>query len=52
MSDIVDRDGKPTTVLCIAPTGYEKVCRTKEELEQFFIAYPSCQIYYERESDD
>ncbi len=51
MSEILDRNGNPTTVLCVAPTGLERVCRTTEDLEQFLCAYPSCQMWFENKEN-
>ncbi len=52
MSEILDKDGKPTSVLCIAPTGLERLCRTTQDLEQFLASYPSCQMFFERKEDE
>ncbi len=52
MSEILDRHGNPTTVLCVAPTGLERVCRTTEDLEQFLSAYPSCHMWFGNKEDD
>jgi hypothetical protein len=46
VNEILDRHGNPTTVLCVAPTGLERVCRTTEDLEQFLSAYPSCHMWF------
>jgi hypothetical protein len=52
MNEIVDANGNPTTVLCVSPSGEEKLCSTKEELEQAFVKMPNCQMWFGREKLD
>ena len=51
MSEILDKNDKPITVLCIAPTGLERLCRTTEDLEQFLSAFPSCHMWFGNKED-
>jgi hypothetical protein len=49
---IVGADSEEIKVLCIAPTGYRKLCTTKEQLEQFLSAYPACVLKFGEEARD
>jgi hypothetical protein len=52
VSEIVDANGNPTSVLCVSPSGEELVCRTKEELAEAFAKWPACQLWFGKENND